>query len=277
MHARKVMHAVWGMGQMQFTKFVVVVDADVDVHDYAQVAWRAFNNVDPARDIVADRGAAGRAGPLVAAPVLGRQDGHRRHAQVAVEEGHPREWPPDVVMSARRHRPGGRACGPSSGWEPWLPSPSAAAPAGGGAVQPAAGPVVAPRRRPAGRRRRADGRAALMARGVATDVSGATEGPRESASPGCSSAWSSSSTPSSRCRSRTRAPSWPQDRIPGFWRMFWITVAMVAARSLAMALNRLLDAEIDALNPRTGRPRDPGGQADHAAGLGVLRWSRWRC
>ena len=51
-----------------------------------------------------------------------------------------------------------------------------------------------------------------------------------------------------------------EERIPGFWRMFWITVAMVAARSLAMALNRLLDAEIDALNPRTQRREIPAGR-----------------
>lgn len=50
-----------------------------------------------------------------------------------------------------------------------------------------------------------------------------------------------------------------EGRIPGFGRMFWITVAMVGARSLAMALNRLLDAEIDALNPRTSRREIPAG------------------
>lgn len=48
-------------------------------------------------------------------------------------------------------------------------------------------------------------------------------------------------------------------RIPGFWRMFWITVVMVAARSLAMALNRLLDERIDALNPRTSGRELPAG------------------
>jgi len=48
-------------------------------------------------------------------------------------------------------------------------------------------------------------------------------------------------------------------RIPSFNRMLWITVAMVAARSLAMALNRLLDAEIDSLNPRTSRRELPAG------------------
>ena len=50
--ARKIMNAVWGMGQMMFTKFVVVVDERVDVHDYSEVTWRVFNNVDPARDTV---------------------------------------------------------------------------------------------------------------------------------------------------------------------------------------------------------------------------------
>jgi len=49
-------------------------------------------------------------------------------------------------------------------------------------------------------------------------------------------------------------------RIPGFWAMFWITVAMVSARSLAMALNRLLDARIDALNPRTAIRELPAGR-----------------
>jgi len=47
--------------------------------------------------------------------------------------------------------------------------------------------------------------------------------------------------------------------VPGFWRMFWITVAMVSARSLGMALNRLIDARIDALNPRTAAREIPSG------------------
>lgn len=48
-------------------------------------------------------------------------------------------------------------------------------------------------------------------------------------------------------------------RIPSLGRMVWITVAMVAARSLAMALNRLLDAGIDARNPRTASRELPAG------------------
>jgi 4-hydroxy-3-polyprenylbenzoate decarboxylase len=51
MQARKVMHAVWGLGQAMFTKCIVVVDEDVDVQNYSEVAWKALNNIDPQRDI----------------------------------------------------------------------------------------------------------------------------------------------------------------------------------------------------------------------------------
>jgi 4-hydroxy-3-polyprenylbenzoate decarboxylase len=50
-HAHKVMHAIWGMGLLSLSKLIVVVDADCDVHDYAEVAWRAFGNVDYAHDV----------------------------------------------------------------------------------------------------------------------------------------------------------------------------------------------------------------------------------
>jgi 4-hydroxybenzoate polyprenyltransferase len=56
-------------------------------------------------------------------------------------------------------------------------------------------------------------------------------------------------------------------QIPGFWRMFWITVAMVAARSFGMAINRLIDAEIDARNPRTAGREIPAGR--------LKRWQVW--
>lgn len=49
------------------------------------------------------------------------------------------------------------------------------------------------------------------------------------------------------------------DAWPGLARMFWITVAMIAARSLGMALNRLIDAGIDARNPRTASREIPSG------------------
>ena len=50
-HARKVMSAIWGLGQAMFTKCIVVVDEDVDVQNGSEVAWRALNNIDPERDI----------------------------------------------------------------------------------------------------------------------------------------------------------------------------------------------------------------------------------
>jgi 4-hydroxy-3-polyprenylbenzoate decarboxylase len=50
-HARKVMHSIWGTGQAMFSKVIVVVDEDVDVQNYSEVAWKAFNNIDPERDI----------------------------------------------------------------------------------------------------------------------------------------------------------------------------------------------------------------------------------
>lgn len=50
-HARKVMHAIWGLGQAMFSKVIVVVDEDVNVQDVGEVAWKALNNIDPERDI----------------------------------------------------------------------------------------------------------------------------------------------------------------------------------------------------------------------------------
>jgi len=95
--ARKIMSAVWGMGQMMFTKFVVVVDEHVDVHDYSEVTWRVFNNVDPARDTVIV------AGPL---DVLDHSSPLARYGskmgidatKTWTEEGHGREWPDELEM-----------------------------------------------------------------------------------------------------------------------------------------------------------------------------------
>lgn len=61
-----------------------------------------------------------------------------------------------------------------------------------------------------------------------------------------------------------------EDRIPGFWTLLWITLAMVAARSLAMGLNRLIDLEIDARNPRTAERELPSGRMTVNAALAFL-------
>ncbi len=49
-HARKVMSAIWGLGQLMFTKFIIVVDKDINVHNLSEVALNVFGNTDPKRD-----------------------------------------------------------------------------------------------------------------------------------------------------------------------------------------------------------------------------------
>jgi 4-hydroxy-3-polyprenylbenzoate decarboxylase len=50
--AQKVMNAIWGLGQMMFTKAIVVVDADIDPRDLGEVLFRVTSNVDPRRDLL---------------------------------------------------------------------------------------------------------------------------------------------------------------------------------------------------------------------------------
>jgi 4-hydroxy-3-polyprenylbenzoate decarboxylase len=50
-HARKIMSACWGLGQLMFSKCIVVVDKDVDVQNEAEVAWIVGTHVDPSRDV----------------------------------------------------------------------------------------------------------------------------------------------------------------------------------------------------------------------------------
>src|SRR3954464_14123490 len=50
------------------------------------------------------------------------------------------------------------------------------------------------------------------------------------------------------------------DGVPSAYDLLWITVAMVGARSLAMALNRLIDARLDAATPRTAGRELPSGR-----------------
>jgi len=59
------------------------------------------------------------------------------------------------------------------------------------------------------------------------------------------------------------------DAWPGFANMLWITVAMAGARTLAMALNRLVDAELDARNPRTAMRELPSGALTRVQVIGL--------
>lgn len=55
-HANKIMSSLWGAGQMMFNKMLVVLDKDINVHDYLSVAKRLSENVEPAQDISFSRG-----------------------------------------------------------------------------------------------------------------------------------------------------------------------------------------------------------------------------
>lgn len=55
-HANKVMNSVWGLGQMMYTKMVIVVDKDIDPQDSEAVALSVFKNTDVKRDIVIAEG-----------------------------------------------------------------------------------------------------------------------------------------------------------------------------------------------------------------------------
>ena len=88
-HARKVMHALWGLGQAMVTKVIVVVDRDVNLRDYSEVAWKALNHIDPERDIEFVLGPSRDPGPRQPPAQIRLQDGRGRHAQVARGGFHP--------------------------------------------------------------------------------------------------------------------------------------------------------------------------------------------
>src|SRR6266540_2724304 len=96
-HARKVMHAIWGLGMLSLTKAIVVVDAHVDVHDYGQVFFYAGANVDPKRDVVIAEGPLDHLDHASTLQFLGGKIGIDATAK-GPDEG-TREWPPEIEMS----------------------------------------------------------------------------------------------------------------------------------------------------------------------------------
>jgi 4-hydroxy-3-polyprenylbenzoate decarboxylase len=98
-HARRVMHAIWGAGQMSFTKFIVVVDEHVNVHDEQDVLLHLFSNCDPARDTEIVRGPVDildHAAPVTGA---GSKIGFDATAKIP-GEGEVRRWPEEIEMDA---------------------------------------------------------------------------------------------------------------------------------------------------------------------------------
>ncbi|HEU5395435.1 MAG TPA: menaquinone biosynthesis decarboxylase [Candidatus Methylomirabilis sp.] len=97
-HARKVMHALWGLGQAMFTKVIVVVDHDVNLHDPSEVTWKALNHIDPERDIEFVHGPVETLDHASRLPLYGSKmgvDATRKWRS----EGFTRDWPDEIVMS----------------------------------------------------------------------------------------------------------------------------------------------------------------------------------
>ena len=96
--ARKVMNFLWGMGQMMYTKLIVVVDADIDLKNLSLVAWKVFNNIDAGRDLVLSPGPLDALDHSSPQPRYGTRLGVDATSKWP-EEGHGRQWPEPLVMS----------------------------------------------------------------------------------------------------------------------------------------------------------------------------------
>jgi 4-hydroxy-3-polyprenylbenzoate decarboxylase len=97
-HARKIMNAFWGLGQLMFSKTIVVVDRDVDVHDSSQVAWIVGTHMDPIRDIQMTKGPVDDLDDAADLPAFGGKmgiDATRKWAS----EGYTRTWPERVATT----------------------------------------------------------------------------------------------------------------------------------------------------------------------------------
>src|SRR5215212_493424 len=97
-HARKIMNAFWGLGQLMFSKTIVVVDRDVDVHNVSQVAWIVGTHMDPLRDIQMTRGPVDDLDDAADLPAYGGKmgiDATRKWAS----EGYTRSWPARVATT----------------------------------------------------------------------------------------------------------------------------------------------------------------------------------
>jgi 4-hydroxy-3-polyprenylbenzoate decarboxylase len=97
-HARKVMHAIWGLGQAMFSKCIIVVDDDVDVQNVSEVAWKALNNIDPQRDIEFSMGPIDSLDHASRMPDYGSKMGVDATRKLAAE-GFVRRWPDVIRMS----------------------------------------------------------------------------------------------------------------------------------------------------------------------------------
>jgi 4-hydroxy-3-polyprenylbenzoate decarboxylase len=98
--ARKVMNAIWSLGQAMFTKCIIVVDEDVDVQDLPDVTLKVLNHIDPERDIQFTMGPVDSLDHASRLPDFGSKmgiDATRKWAS----EGFTRRWPDEIVMDLK--------------------------------------------------------------------------------------------------------------------------------------------------------------------------------
>ncbi len=97
MQAYKIMHGLWGMGQMMFTKYLVVVDEDVNVHNTSEVLFRLCTNTDPQRDTLFTKGPADVLDHATSEMAVGSKLGIDATKKLP-GEGFKRTWPPLIKM-----------------------------------------------------------------------------------------------------------------------------------------------------------------------------------
>jgi len=97
-HAFKIMNAMWGLGQMMFTKMIFVFDHDVNVQDIGECIWRLSNNIDPERDMLVTRGPIDVLDHSSRALGFGSKVGFDCTKKLPAE-GFNRQWPDVIEMS----------------------------------------------------------------------------------------------------------------------------------------------------------------------------------
>jgi 4-hydroxy-3-polyprenylbenzoate decarboxylase len=101
--ARKVMNAIWSLGQAMFTKCIVVVDEDVNVHDLAEVTLKVFNHIDPERDIQFTLGPVDSLDHAARLPNYGSKMGVDATRKWPTE-GFTRPWPEEIRMDEQTRK-----------------------------------------------------------------------------------------------------------------------------------------------------------------------------
>jgi 4-hydroxy-3-polyprenylbenzoate decarboxylase len=95
--ARKIMNAIWSLGQAMFTKMIVVVDHDVDVHNYSEVVWKALCAIDPERDVQFSFGPVDTLDHAARMQDYGSKMGIDATRKWPTE-GFTRPWPDEILM-----------------------------------------------------------------------------------------------------------------------------------------------------------------------------------